>query len=858
MVLTTDNNNYTNDSKYEEYFKLFNYELSPFQKHAIQGIVDGNHVLVTAATGSGKTLPAEFAIRHFTGLGKRVIYCSPIKALSNQKTFDFTQKYPDITFGLLTGDIKTNPTAQVLIMTTEILMNQLFTQSANRTESSLSFSMDIENELGCVVFDEFHYINDEHRGHVWEQSILMLPQHVQMVMLSATLDDPVKSARWIEERSNTVVSKQVVICSTDKRVVPLTHYLYLNGTEGFYKKMKDKDTEARFRKSVDKCLPIRSADGVFNETTYKEAKNVLDALSGNDVFLKRKNVLNNLFAHLRDQDMLPAICFVFSRKAVEQCAEEITVPLGELRSPRAPPCLRPDSCMTPPFNDECSNSSLKGGFVREPSVSLQCESILKRLPNWREYHGLPEYQNLVRLLEKGIGIHHSGMVPVLREIVEFMISKKYIKVLFATESFAIGLDCPIKTAVFINLKKYDGGDSPRYLLPHEYTQMAGRAGRRGIDTVGHVVHCSNLFELPSMTTYKEVLCGLPQKLESKFQIYYSVILNLFKNAEKVSVKDIENFIMKSMLQTEMNSVVAGLLREVEETEKKILQKEQGLDNLKTAKETLKTYSELLSKMEFSANKKRKEIDISIRKISAENLNLEKDYVFYIDYLRLKKALDDTRSRLRANQRYIVDKVERLLRVLVEVNVIQKVSEDEYVLIAGVVSEINPILITHLLHKWNNFDEFGSNDLVAFLSLFTDVRVNEECRIYPGFSNYCDNPFMNDKIKSFEYARTELWNTEVSHGICVKDSGLEGFCYEMVDFMYDWCECKDEMDCKAVIAQIEMFGVSIGDFNKAILKISTLARELMGITDDKVDLMHKLSKIDGLILKYVATNQSLYL
>jgi hypothetical protein len=120
--------------------------------------------------------------------------------------------------------------------------------------------------------------------------------------------------------------------------------------------------------------------------------------------------------------------------------------------------------------------------------------------------------------------------------------------------------------------------------------------------------------------------------------------------------------------------------------------------------------------------------------------------------------------------------------------------------------------------------------------------------------------MNDKIKLFEYARTELWNTEVSHGICVKDSGLEGFCYELVDFMYDWCECKDEMDCKAVIAQIEMFGVSIGDFNKAILKISTLAREVMGMceTTGKIDLMHKLSKIDGLILKYVATNQSLYL
>ncbi len=158
--------------EYEKYFQLFKYDLSPFQKQAIQAIVDGNHCLVTAPTGSGKTLPAEFAIRYFVERGKKVIYCSPIKALSNQKMFDFTQKYPDITFGLITGDIKTNPSADVLIMTTEILMNKLFMDS-KKTTSSLSFEMDIESELGCVVFDELHYINDAHRGHVWEQSILI-------------------------------------------------------------------------------------------------------------------------------------------------------------------------------------------------------------------------------------------------------------------------------------------------------------------------------------------------------------------------------------------------------------------------------------------------------------------------------------------------------------------------------------------------------------------------------------------------------------------------------------------------------------------------------------------------------------
>lgn len=838
MVLTTDNNNYSNDSKYGEYFKLFQYDLSPFQKHAIQGIVDGNHVLVTAATGSGKTLPAEFAIRHFTGLGKRVIYCSPIKALSNQKTFDFTRKYPDITFGLLTGDIKTNPTAQVLIMTTEILMNQLFAK--NRAESSLSFSMDIENELGCVIFDEFHYINDAHRGHVWEQSILMLPQHVQMVMLSATLDDPAKSARWIEARNevnNELSDKQVVICSTDTRIVPLTHYVYINGTEGLYKKMKDKETEAQFRKSVDKCLPIRSAEGVFNEATYREAKKVLDALDGNNIYVNRKTVLNNLVDHLRDQDMLPAICFVFSRKAVEQCAEEIK-----------------GTHNIPPSNDH--SGSPKGGVIGEPSVPLLCESILKRLPNWREYHGLPEYQNLVKLLEKGIGIHHSGMIPVLREIVEFMISKKYIKVLFATESFAIGLDCPIKTAVFVNLKKHDGGDSPRYLLPHEYTQMAGRAGRRGIDTVGHVVHCLNLFELPSMPAYKEVLCGKPQKLESKFQIYYSVVLNLFKNAEKVAPTDIEDFITKSMLQLEINKLISGLTKEVDETREKIAQKEKGFEYLKTSREIMKTYADSLVKMQYSVNKKKKELDATIRKMLGENPNLEKDYVYYIDYLRLENALEETKRHLNKHKLYVSDLVQRLLDVLVEVGVIQPTDDNRYTLIVGVVSEINPILITYLCDKWKHFEEFKPADLVAFFSLFVDVRVHEEYRVHPGFSEYCNHSFMNEKVKSFEKMRDSLIITEQSHQICVKDSGLDGFCYDLLDFMYDWCDCRDEFECKVLIMEMGSRGISVGDFTKAVLKISTIARELGETTC--VELKHKLSEIDGLILKYVATNQSLYL
>ena len=192
--------------------------------------------------------------------------------------------------------------------------------------------------------------------------------------------------------------------------------------------------------------------------------------------------------------------FVFSRKNVESCAHDITVPLNEFDS--------------------------KVGYT----VRNECEQIIRKLPNYKEYLELPEYNRLVSLLEKGIGIHHSGMIPILREIVELMISKRYIKLLFATESFAIGLDCPIKTAIFTSLTKFDG-HTQRFLLAHEYTQMAGRAGRRGIDTVGHVVHCNNLFDTPMLSDYKLILGGKPQQLVSKYHISYSLILNLIKNGQ---------------------------------------------------------------------------------------------------------------------------------------------------------------------------------------------------------------------------------------------------------------------------------------------------------------------------------------
>ncbi len=801
MVKITDNNTYENvNENHSNYFELFPYELSPFQKHAIQGIVEGNHVLVTAATGSGKTLPAEFAIQHFVGLGKRVIYCSPIKALSNQKTYDFRLKYPHISFGLLTGDIKSNPSAQVLIMTTEILMNKLY-QSDNQTtgSGSISFDMNIEEELGCVIFDELHYINDEHRGHVWEQSIMMLPKHVQMVMLSATLDDPVKFAKWIE---SDAVGKEVVICSTDKRIVPLSHYMYLCSTEGLFKKLKCKETEQLVKKSLNKCLPLQSADGKFNEDVYKEAKGVLQIMNDQAVYMKRKHVLNELAAHMYNSDMLPAIAFVFSRRLVEQCAEDIDVRI-----------LEDDSKVT---------------YV----VRKECEAIIRKLPNWREYESLPEYQTLVRLLEKGIGIHHSGMIPVLREIVELMISKKYIKLLFATESFAIGLDCPIRTAVFLGLQKYTGtGSGSRYLLAHEYTQMAGRAGRRGIDTVGHVIHCNNLFELPSMSTYKEMLCGKPQKLVSKFKIDYQVV---FKACS----------VEKSMYQGELLKMHQGLVAEKAACEEAIAKKDAGFQYLQTPRDQLATYFNLIKSAAMAANKKRKEIDGHIRKLKDSYKYLDKDIVYYRDYIKLLETQDDIGVKIANNESYIENTIGLLKNVLEEFGLMT--AEGSFVeltergqMVAN-IAEINPVVFS-LIYERIRF--YNAKELVTFFSMFVDVRVAEDDRVLSSDM---------DMVKMLESALTTVQNAEGLRGIHMVHEPL---CYDLLDIVTEWCECCNEAECKQLLAAIPM---SVGDFTKAILKISTIGREIASACEHDTEFVYQLSKIDELILKYVATNQSLYL
>ena len=852
------NTKYPTESEYNEVFDKYPYPLSDFQKYSIQSIIEGNHVLVTAHTGSGKTLPAEFAIQHFVEQGKKVIYTSPIKALSNQKYYEFTRKYEHISFGLFTGDIKTNPDADVLIMTTEILMNNLFKNSSSKDESDeskktnlLDFNVDIHTEVACVIFDECHYINDKERGQVWENCIMMLPSHIQMIMLSATIDNPAGFADWcesgrfsktkeeeecsdFENQNQNQIKKKVYLASTNKRVVPLSHYGYLTTTESIFKGMKDKELEKQIRSGTNCLIPLQNENGMFSEKGYHKLANLIKIFDKKQVMMKRKHVLNSLALFLKEREMLPVIVFIFSRKNVEACAKEITTNL-----------LEDDS---------------KVPYI----VSRECEQIIRKLPNYQEYLQLPEYIQLVSLLEKGIGIHHSGMIPVLREIVELMISKKYIKMLFATESFAIGLDCPIRTAVFTSLTKFDGSNQ-RFLMAHEYTQMAGRAGRRGIDTVGHVVHCNNIFTTPTMNEYKTVLCGKPQQLISKYNISYSLILNLLKNGVN---SDFHKHSEKSMIQIELQKSIRGEHAEIDEYKsKKGSQIETGLSYLTMPIEKCEEWISLEAGLSNAVNKKRRDIEKRMREIEEEFPKWKQDVKVVKDYRTYQEELENRELSLKYMEDFIVFQTKKACDVLVE-NGFITIMEDEsnqtkYELtpngvIASKIAEVNPLIMTTLMvEQWNYFEDFTLKQLIGLFSCFTDVKVSDERRASIPLTD--DNKLknriatVNDLFRTYDNIEAER---DIRSGIKYDDA----LCYDIIEESMKWCNCETEEECKYFI-QTELADkeISVGDFNKAMLKIVTISKELGRVSEEHgfIDLLYKLNQIEKMVLKYITTSQSLY-
>jgi superfamily II RNA helicase len=822
------------------------FELSFFQKSAITAIQKGESVLVTAHTGSGKTLPAEYGIEYWVSKGKKVVYTSPIKALSNQKFHEFTNKYPDISFGLLTGDIKYNPEAEVLIMTTEILRNTLFQKtilsSSEKPASALQFDMDLHSELSCVIFDEVHYINDPSRGKVWEESIMMLPNHVQLIMLSATIDTPSRFAAWVEQQNPT---KEVWLCSTSDRVVPLKHYMFITMHDSMFDKIGNKDQRCKFQNINNEIRLLKSKEVPFQDLVYHGVKDVKRYMDKNRVYVKRSYAINKVVKQLQTKDMLPAICFVFSRKGVEQCASEITHSLIEETS------------------------------THSETVENECKKILLKLPNYREYMQLPEYLFMIKLLKKGVAIHHSGVLPILREMVEMLFSKGYIRMLFATETFAVGINMPTKTVVFSSFMKYDG-HTERMLQGHEYTQMAGRAGRRGMDTVGYVIHMSNLSDLPSLVDYKKMLKGAPQKLTSKFTIHYNLLLNLLRSNNS----DMLTFMNRSMNQESLQNQLKSIQSQME-----LVQEEQSLFvpyyKLTIDETILEKYIALQDGSEYQSSNQRKGQKKELYKLRAAYASIDNESNLYKKMRNYKETLGSLKQNLKFIESYNAETIHIFMDILYThgfisiasssetksvqfkddrpwANTNNTVTLTEKGLISIGIQEWNGVVAAEFLRETNYLEEMAVIDIIKLFSCFTNIRVSDDVK-----TGYKLHRFTGSALEKHLDTLNLIYNKyndiEIKYELT---TGLEyEIHYDLLPYIEDWIKSSDESSCAKVLRSLEADKkIFVGEFVKALLKIHTVGLELEKIAEDTnhIDLLVKLREIPNVLLKYIVNTQSLYI
>ncbi len=443
----------------------FNFELDDFQKEAINYIEEGKSVVVCAPTGAGKTCIAEAAIQLAIQNNNRIFYTTPLKALSNQKYHDFSKKYGIENTGLLTGDTSINRDAKIVVMTTEVFRNMLYGTTFGSVKDNLK-------DVKYVVLDEVHYMNDESRGTVWEESIIYCPTNIQIIALSATVQNSSQLTDWI----NTVHSETKHVF-TDFRPVPLRFYYYDSS-------------------KPHTILPLMTPTGALNSKIKPESRyKYFNAKT------QPKNPMADIVEVLHQKDMLPCIYFTFSRRKCDENALQ------------------------------CKKLEL---LTKEESIEIE-KYIDEYLKDNMYLFNSPQLE----LIKKGVAPHHAGLLPGLKNLIERLFQKGLIKVVFATETLAAGINMPARTTIISSISKRTD-DGHRLLTANEFLQMSGRAGRRGMDEIGYVVIVGTPFQTPDEVYNLATSSSNP--LESKFEPCYSMVLNLL---QRFSLDEAKELILKT-------------------------------------------------------------------------------------------------------------------------------------------------------------------------------------------------------------------------------------------------------------------------------------------------------------------------
>jgi len=766
----------------------FKYPLDTFQILGCQAIDNEENILATAHTGSGKTTLALYAIAKCIKLGRKVIYTSPIKTLSNQKFKEFSSLFPDV--GIITGDIKINPSAQCLIMTAEILKNSLM-RKHNDTIYDWNFNPE---EVDIVILDEVHFINNPERGKVWEEILINLSPKIKLVMLSATISGANEMADWITDLKKI----KCHLVSTQKRPVPLKHTIYWN----------------------DELRTFLENDTQWNHGIWNDTKKEMDKY-----FLKNKFSIvffHNCLKYLDINNLMPVTVFLLNRDAVEKQAKTL------------------------------------------PNYSSDSKEIMdiwdKYLNKYKNlYQHTDQWNTLYDLVCKGIGIHHSGMIPVLKEIVEILYDKCLIKVLLATETFAMGVNMPTKTVIFTNLTKFDGNQK-RPLRPEEYGQMAGRAGRRGMDTSGLVVILPFL-DFISENDAKTVMLAPPQKIISRLSLDYSLILKLLNN--KIDIKNDEDpikylsTIFQKTLYIGNDSKLKGpIIKELDMLEKKLLELDPILNSeIKSKKDIYEKlfeinnklkpngYFRLDNKIEKKLIKEKKELELNINSSEMKLLD---------SWIHLEKNINKLKIEIDFNENKLNIHLQKMLIFLKNNDMIDSTFQlTKKGRIISEINECNPLIMTKIIEN-NIFDDLEFSEIMAILSLFIADKDREEMFI----SDLDISQKEEAKIKDIIKISDELYNEEL---VLVQNTPFQfksdwQMSFNMIEIIKDWSIGHDWLEIKHKFNNYE------GNFIKNILRLSNLVKniESIAVLLNNVSLINKLNGFQEKLIRNVVITDSLYI
>jgi ATP-dependent RNA helicase HelY len=488
------------DAAIDQFSVLYPFGLDEFQRQSIETFLNGDSVMVAAPTGTGKTVVAEFGVYESFRRGGKVMYTTPIKALSNQKFRDLRRVYGD-NVGLLTGDITENPDAPIVVMTTEVIRNML-----------IQSPWDLD-DVDCIVFDEVHYIADPDRGTTWEEAIILCPEHIQLICLSATVTNAQEIADWIAR-----THRPIELITHFERAVPLALYY-------FYKR--------KLRLVIDH-------DGNKISDYDNTGGEVQKAFQRGGMSRQQRMLLEQeepqpweVVQSLKNQQLLPAIYFLFSRRDCQDFAQRMAL--------------------------------IGPNLIEDDETGDQIEEIIQTyVESMREEdRELDQVQIITSLARQGIGFHHAGLLPILKQFVEALFSRSLMQVVFATDTLALGVNMPARTVVIGRMSKWDG-QRRRPLIPNEFQQMAGRAGRRGMDEKGNVV----IPYTPWMDfgSALDIATGDLLPVRSAFAIRYNTVLNLWDPPRGDRVR---HMLQQSLAQFQSARRMRELEDEIMETSRKV-------------------------------------------------------------------------------------------------------------------------------------------------------------------------------------------------------------------------------------------------------------------------------------------------